>query len=151
MRGTRCDRHFRLLIQRIIPAHAGNTTHPLPTHSQSEDHPRACGEHAKRDTATQSRSGSSPRMRGTLVIALRPESCMRIIPAHAGNTAAGLTQQQEPGDHPRACGEHYVQKYTIFDNPGSSPRMRGTRYSNQRRTRCNRIIPAHAGNTTGGR
>ena len=151
MRGTQPIHYPLTANQRIIPAHAGNTQKEIQRPKADQDHPRACGEHSRAYGHRASQTGSSPRMRGTLVIALRPESCMRIIPAHAGNTAAGLTQQQEPGDHPRACGEHYVQKYTIFDNPGSSPRMRGTRYSNQRRTRCNRIIPAHAGNTTGGR
>ena len=50
-------------------------------------------------------------------------------------------------DHPRACGEHLIAPRTIWPNPGSSPRMRGTRTMRNPPGSSRRIIPAHAGNT----
>ena len=70
----------------IIPACAGNTyvRHDGPRFRG--DHPRVCGEHPSEIVRTPWGTGSSPRVRGTLV----PESSWTvrfgIIPACAGNT-----------------------------------------------------------------
>ena len=45
------------------------------------------------------------------------------------------------------CGEHSLAAYTITLNPGSSPRVRGTRFSGVGHDRAVGIIPACAGNT----
>ena len=72
------------------------------------------------------RSGSSPRMRGTLLVF------------------------DQVHTNPRACGELFFFAFLRSRRVGSSPRMRGTRLG------CNdqdssaslcRIIPAHAGGT----
>ena len=52
-----------------------------------------------------------------------------------------------PRDHPRVCGEHYKHRGSITPNPGSSPRMRGTRAVCDGESCRIRIIPAYAGNT----
>ena len=49
--------------------------------------------------------------------------------------------------HPRACGEHVSGLWRLDDNPGSSPRMRGTRADGYAIVNEYRFIPAHAGNT----
>ena len=106
MRGTLQSLALKLFPEGIIPAHAGNThEHPRP-HSERRDHPRACGEHLGFYVNALASQGSSPRMRGTLVV---PRPCGRavgIIPAHAGNTYGALRKVTNSRDHPRACGEH---------------------------------------------
>ena len=86
-------------------------------------------------------------MRGTPAQhrALLDES--RIIPAHAGNTSRGSCAWYPRRDHPRACGEHVVERRSRRGFKGSSPRMRGT--LGELVSDCLRmgIIPAHAGNT----
>ena len=49
--------------------------------------------------------------------------------------------------HPRVCGEHGILQPPIAVSGGSSPRMRGTRSGRRLHRRCNRFIPAYAGNT----
>ena len=147
MRGTLAYRRGVIEDIGIIPAHAGNT---LLSHSVSfalRDHPRACGEHFINTTGEVDKTGSSPRMRGTLPINCSGESVIRIIPAHAGNTDEAGVDEPVGGDHPRACGEHAVYAPRDPIREGSSPRMRGTRLSQGRRGPGLGIIPAHAGNT----
>ena len=91
--------------------------------------------------------GSSPRMRGTLTFTFECNYNAGIIPAHARNTDFYFRVQLQCRDHPRACGEHFLSRQKLPTVPGSSPRMRGTRFVPwQVRVGCG-IIPAHAGNT----
>ena len=134
----------------IIPAHAGNTA-PTPTWSRRpRDHPRACGEHNTGHHRRTLRTGSSPRMRGTRLHRDDAKPDPGIIPAHAGNTYwtrwAGLPN----ADHPRACGEHWINARRNPKIMGSSPRMRGTREYQSVPEDIDGIIPAHAGNTRAG-
>ena len=144
MRGTLDSTLSAVVAVRIIPAHAGNSRQ------------------------------YSPRMRGTLVhssavVAVRiiPRAGMtvvsvRIIPAHAGNSRQYTLCSRRSTDHPRACGELSTVHSLQSSQYGSSPRMRGTLDStlsavvavhpracgNSRQyTLCDRIIPAHAGNS----
>ena len=73
MRGTP---HVQLdveLCRGIIPAYAGNTSANYPQRKRERDHPRVCGEHAVFNILFDSVSGSSPRMRGTLILLNRSE------------------------------------------------------------------------------
>ena len=147
MRGTH---EWRLRNEQgngIIPAHAGNTRGLRSLVSSARDHPRACGEH----TGTRRRllvgSGSSPRMRGTLIEPEYLASLDGIIPAHAGNTYDVRPIRRRLRDHPRACGEHAAMCVDIAACGGSSPRMRGTLRMFRRFDARIGIIPAHAGNT----
>ncbi len=94
-----------------------------------------------------SRSGSSPRVRGTLAGHDDPTPRCRLIPAGAGNTAPDTRTRSRQPAHPRGCGEHTEQSGSAYASAGSSPRVRGT----QRITACQqsikRLIPAGAGNT----
>ena len=52
-----------------------------------------------------------------------------------------------PPVHPRACGEHLIRTPCDFADPGSSPRVRGTRRVTMAQVVGCRFIPARAGNT----
>ena len=127
MRGTR---HLRVRGESrvgIIPAHAGNTVGLCHRGLSRRDHPRACGEHELRLFRIHRLEGSSPRMRGTLQLNIKLAGSCGIIPAHAGNTLGRRASFVSKGDHPRACGEHFVVVLHGFLSLW--------------------IIPAHAGNT----
>ena len=133
----------------IIPAHAGNTSTAASWISWTWDHPRACGEHLYSSTDVLRKSGSSPRMRGTLRLLERCLVDRGIIPAHAGNTPRRSHVAETCWDHPRACGEHFMIGIALAVVRGSSPRMRGTPIPHFPAADVVGIIPAHAGNTHG--
>ncbi len=149
MRGTLQDRPGEFIHVRFIPAHAGNTGPVPPWLAQASVHPRACGEHNPWVMATILGLGSSPRMRGTLKALEGHLVLGRFIPAHAGNTSGSRKWCNPPAVHPRACGEHNKINSIDVHDPGSSPRMRGTRLFPQGEHSHHRFIPAHAGNTSG--
>ena len=70
--------------------------------------------------------GSSPRMRGTPLVVWGDSCDEGIIPAYAGNTCHAVRQPSLWWDHPRVCGEHDSNAQGNLQQPGSSPRMRGT-------------------------
>ena len=148
MRGTLPDHSPGNSSCRIIPAHAGNTGPAAVGIATFTDHPRACGEHSTTGTRLGQTGGSSPRMRGTHTNPAQDFGVTRIIPAHAGNTKTLRPRQRLRPDHPRACGEHAARGRLKYVLSGSSPRMRGTRNEHGIGDVADRIIPAHAGNTT---
>ena len=151
----------------IIPAYAGNTHCVLVLFADLWDHPRVCGEHSSRICDVRAEQGSSPRMRGTLIIgnddnahggiipayagnthrehAASPG--VRIIPAYAGNTRMSHAARRSSKDHPRVCGEHQTGVANTARYLGSSPRMRGTPFDVFNIRNYEGIIPAYAGNT----
>ena len=133
---------------RIIPAHAEQTFPQLFCPVFCSDHPRACGANHGGRAAFHAIHGSSPRMRGKLGQIIKTETRNRIIPAHAGQTSPHAIMPPRSTDHPRACGANYNGTYSTFDDLGSSPRMRGKRQADRRGRGPDRIIPAHAGQTT---
>ena len=71
---------------RLIPAHAGKTFACMRSGRLNAAHPRACGENI-RDGRKQGRGeGSSPRMRGKLLVSVDESGLAGLIPAHAGKT-----------------------------------------------------------------
>ena len=133
--------------QRIIPAHAGQTSSKPANSPPSADHPRACGANPPTSRYPWIRLGSSPRMRGKRTPAMPPSCSIRIIPAHAGQTLPSLFCCRFPSDHPRACGANLAVGVMIAPALGSSPRMRGKHYLVAYNDYPERIIPAHAGQT----
>ena len=126
MRGTPFTGKKVNPLDRIIPAHAGNSC-PTTTPARClADHPRACGELTCAHSRLASVIGSSPRMRGTR----SPRPFRRrqgwIIPAHAGNSRRHMAITLTSTDHPRACGELIELESRDVPSLGSSPRMRGT-------------------------
>ena len=110
-------------------------------------HPRACGEHVRRDADPQNRTGSSPRLRGTLPHRPRRGEFSRFIPAPAGNTSQPRQTEVRGSVHPRACGEHPMCCPRTCTAGGSSPRLRGTPRPRNMSSPMKRFIPAPAGNT----
>ena len=116
----------RLRRWRFIPAHAGNIKRRAGAITADPVHPRARGEHGAGRVAADLLSGSSPRTRGTFSLVDRRQCKHRFIPAHAGNIAANGVLPPPFPVHPRARGEHLLATLWPPDQPGSSPRTRGT-------------------------
>ncbi len=148
-----CGEHHHSCSQvgpqwRFIPARAGNTTQIGPKWPTPPVHPRACGEHKSGVVQVASPRGSSPRVRGTRIAQERPPAIFRFIPARAGNTFRPSVVMTSETVHPRACGEHLSSLVFGVGGVGSSPRVRGTRFTRHIDSAGRRFIPARAGNTT---
>ena len=155
---------------RFIPAGAGNSVVVMPWMVVPAVHPRGGGELMA--TAMQRRPmfGSSPRGRGTRLLALQRSPFRRFIPAGAGNSRgrlrwrcrdrfipagagnsiAGRHRRHLPAVHPRGGGELEVTNQRALFVHGSSPRGRGTRSGRPTAATERRFIPAGAGNSTTG-
>ena len=92
------------------------------------------------------RSGSSPRARGTQLLAVDVPSSPRFIPACAGNAALSALRRSWAAVHPRMRGERDIFKKPVGEFDGSSPHARGTRQTEIRVSCRRRFIPACAGN-----
>ena len=146
VRGTPSAGAIRTVVQRFIPARAGNASLCRRALRGSAVHPRACGERVSACHCRTCRRGSSPRVRGTQVHPGRSRCRTRFIPARAGNADACRPGQLHLAVHPRACGERGLLIVIVILWNGSSPRVRGTRNPRQRIDRRARFIPARAGN-----
>ena len=149
MRGKPGANGAVVMGERIIPAHAGQTTRVYRKHVETADHPRACGANRRCAMVRQLAYGSSPRMRGKLSPTTSRYNFPRIIPAHAGQTAPYVHRTFCRADHPRACGANGGANCRRWHAIGSSPRMRGKHAVAGAARRVVRIIPAHAGQTSG--
>ena len=85
-RGTRRLALLRRILNRFIPAGAGNTSMRLRSSLTCSVHPRGRGEHEHLLTGGIDAAGSSPRARGTRVNFRQKSPQPRFIPAGAGNT-----------------------------------------------------------------
>ncbi len=94
------------MFVRFIPAGAGNTHLGTDQCGPSSVHPRGCGEHCLALYVATGVVGSSPRVRGTLVIYQPKAFYNRFIPAGAGNTSNLFIFVLCCSVHPRGCGEH---------------------------------------------
>ena len=72
-----------------------------------------------------------------------------LIPAHAGKTNTGHTWSGAPWAHPRSRGENSPPGGATVSSEGSSPLTRGKRDTRLKSRTGYRLIPAHAGKTTG--
>ena len=125
MRGKRQMATLMSSTQRIIPAHAGQTSRRNSSCYRQPDHPRACGANVISGRLRHASGGSSPRMRGKLHQVQRATYADRIIPAHAGQTPPDSPPVVFHPDHPRACGANVIHVQSALIASGSSPRMRG--------------------------
>ena len=148
-RGTQSDPNANFEDRRFIPARAGNTIRRDSPRSRYPVHPRAGGEHIGASGIPSSGSGSSPRGRGTHVLAPLGGRAQRFIPARAGNTNRSETDGDAQTVHPRAGGEHRQPYLVTSIVSGSSPRGRGTPVNCPSHAVMARFIPARAGNTRG--
>ena len=147
-RGTRGSILAHELVDRFIPAHAGNTRKEASGGSSCTVHPRARGEHSTASFSIAVNDGSSPRTRGTLGHWRATPTGCRFIPAHAGNTLNPRLFGGKLPVHPRARGEHANHSAHWAHSHGTSPRTRGTLHWTVEGQRGGRFIPAHAGNTS---
>ena len=147
LRGTHKLNLHLLLVGRFIPAPAGNTSGATNWRPTSSVHPRACGEHPGLTFLGGDLGGSSPRLRGTRLVAEDLPPLQRFIPAPAGNTLSGSSSRTMTTVHPRACGEHLTHRLQHVLGCGSSPRLRGTHPTLPPSSPHRRFIPAPAGNT----
>ena len=114
---------------RFIPAWAGNTPiRPGPARSATL-HPRVGGEHTLDAKTPRLADGSSPRWRGTQFRVDLLLERFRFIPAWAGNTPVPDAGNRSSAVHPRVGGEHSRCVASIRAMAGSSPRGRGTLFS----------------------
>ena len=147
MRGIPRQGRSKVIVTRITPAHAGNTTCLPSPQSSLQDHPRACGEYVPSILVVLPLGGSPPRMRGIPKFPEDYELYFRITPAHAGNTPEDFVLVEICEDHPRACGEYTARQRAEADQIGSPPRMRGIPSQINGARPNEGITPAHAGNT----
>ena len=147
VRGKRHDFPVSGFASRLIPARAGKTRAPRNRGAANAAHPRACGENDAAAQLMSHQSGSSPRVRGkrmgTGLLIVR----LRLIPARAGKTSAGVEGVGFRWAHPRACGENRRQIVVALMRAGSSPRVRGKLGPRGRELGAAGLIPARAGKT----
>ena len=93
-------------------------------------------------------TGSSPRVRGTVVETDNGPDNIRFIPACAGNRTTTARRCRFKPVHPRVCGEQSKMTFILSSANGSSPRVRGTVCAGVRIPAVSRFIPACAGNRT---
>ncbi len=147
MRGSRKITSREAREVGIIPAGAGLTPEAIRGVCNWRDHPRGCGAHISSSVANALARGSSPRVRGSLLLV--PQQVMKrgIIPAGAGLTQAGGCARLPCWDHPRGCGAHPRLDNNLAVEQGSSPRVRGSLAVDKIVYCYFGIIPAGAGLT----
>ena len=126
LRGTSALIEAQKELPRFIPAPAGNIATFGRVSKLPPVHPRACGEHLRSISSSFSRTGSSPRLRGTSSQYQAQMVGPRFIPAPAGNIGRHRPSHLHKPVHPRACGEHTFRYSVTIPGYGSSPRLRGT-------------------------
>ena len=86
-------------------------------------------------------------MRGKRIITIFYKSESGNIPAYAGKTVATSPARSGTAEHPRVCGENSRKSAWFPHQRGTSPRMRGKRFSRLATRVFRRNIPAYAGKT----
>ena len=147
LRGTRLAVRRLPARFRFIPASAGNSLPTTMSATRSTVHPRVCGELNLSRHVTALDTGSSPRLRGTHLVANGHKPGIRFIPASAGNSFGKATVAIRNPVHPRVCGELMIAFKSLGKQYGSSPRLRGTRGKAGLSGAVHRFIPASAGNS----
>jgi len=132
---------------RFIPAGAGNTSGDARKDFPAPVYPRWRGEHFAQKFSLKIVSGLSPLARGTPPYRKLQAVVGRFIPAGAGNTILLSRWLAPTAVYPRWRGEHDAMAANIRKIHGLSPLARGTRVSTHSPPRCQRFIPAGAGNT----
>ena len=136
----------RLMVG-LIPARAGKTFCFIGHRERGWAHPRACGENVGAPPGRPGSKGSSPRVRGKLIIGAVTSLGPGLIPARAGKTLPATSRVSQSRAHPRACGENRAWPQSFFTLHGSSPRVRGKLFPPRLGFLRLRLIPARAGKT----
>ena len=131
----------------LIPARAGSTLWLTWLRRLPRAHPRPCGEHIAAILGVEPAWGSSPPVRGALMICSAPPIRCGLIPARAGSTKLPILPRNSARAHPRPCGEHVNLSRGSRIVEGSSPPVRGAPVHGQRVAQLHGLIPARAGST----
>ena len=91
---------------RLIPAHAGKTSHHHPPKQASGAHPRSRGENSSKVRGVLGAAGSSPLKRGKPLAARFASSYRGLIPAHAGKPPGIGRRNRRGRAHPRSRREN---------------------------------------------
>ena len=134
---------------RLIPTHAGSTSFHRPITKPSKAHPHSRGEHYQAGGAYAQEAGSSPLTRGAPAAAHAARAASGLIPTHAGSTLVGIHERDAAPAHPHSRGEHGSSMRDELRQGGSSPLTRGALLPARRPRHESRLIPTHAGSTTG--
>jgi len=148
-RGKPHTYRMRQLVPGLIPAHAGKTASPASSWTARRAHPRSRGENRFFGTLPPNLAGSSPLTRGKHAPGGRACVRDRLIPAHAGKTVVTLPIWRSAPAHPRSRGENRFHCSTVKTISGSSPLTRGKPAFDTLTVVDKRLIPAHAGKTSG--
>ena len=146
VRGTVCNDDAFICYRRFIPACAGNRKSKREIIYRAGVHPRVCGEQFARHIVNELTGGSSPRVRGTVLLYISKNHTDRFIPACAGNRYVTYAGDNLGTVHPRVCGEQSLPLPSLPLPSGSSPRVRGTGWPCSLALFAGRFIPACAGN-----
>ena len=92
-RGLRPGSQVDHLPERIIPARAGFTRSPIRSRRLPGDHPRSRGVYAGAPVPWRGADGSSPLARGLHAPLRERPAAQGIIPARAGFTPGGITDE----------------------------------------------------------
>ncbi len=106
--GTHVGISLALVLSRFIPTPVGNTRRPGARLKMFPVHPHACGEHTCLTGLNIRKSGSSPRLWGTLIVMSSALIGGRFIPTPVGNTSPAASSYSPWPVHPHACGEHLM-------------------------------------------
>ena len=146
-RGTPFSHRNICVLQRFIPAYAGNSDAAGTVFYESAVHPRLRGELLCSATISCARRGSSPLTRGTPPEGGKNYLFYRFIPAYAGNSIPSDKSCFLESVHPRLRGELVRLLSASRDLNGSSPLTRGTHVLRRDVVSHTWFIPAYAGNS----
>ena len=140
--------YFPVLVhRRLIPACAGKTITDSSRSKSLTAHPRVCGENPLLRRFPTVGLGSSPRVRGKLILWVPVPVRLGLIPACAGKTCPASRWRRGGWAHPRVCGENPPPQPCAPRAGGSSPRVRGKRECDHGIDVAHGLIPACAGKT----
>ncbi|KXS37980.1 MAG: hypothetical protein AWU55_1920 [Halomonadaceae bacterium T82-2] len=108
-------------------------------------YPRACGDRTSALFSVSRTTGLSPRLRGSVSALLAFCVTGRVIPAPAGIGVASCTPGRWSPGYPRACGDRGTGAVQPRQQPGLSPRLRGSVAYRYQLLAGRRVIPAPAG------
>ena len=149
----------------ITPACAGKSDGITLRRLVGRDHPRMCGEKARRNTQNRRHGGSPPHVRGKVIKSIpnfdkgritpacagkstflsKKHAKGRITPACAGKSSKSAVLRVSATDHPRMCGEKRDWVGFRKRMQGSPPHVRGKAEQSQGTPGTPRITPACAG------
>ena len=112
-------------------------------------HPRSRGENTTSTLKHAQTAGSSPLTRGKRRQHEGRQRPDRLIPAHAGKTRSSHPASRRSPAHPRSRGENPSASARTSPTFGSSPLTRGKPGLGGAAGLARRLIPAHAGKTSG--